>query len=275
MTLKALIIDDDPGIVDEVADIVESLGHVSDSASCMESARQRLACGKYDYVLLDLEIPVRDGRTFARVQNGINLLREIRRDPAIQSLPVIVMTGHGNDGPEQAVEVMRAGATDYIAKPFTRGKRTFDEIILEAVASKPADTCSGGFARDAQRPLAKFRGGELVFYPDRVELCGVKVCGRRGIMRTILEALRERLPNGRYKAFSGAALARRAEAVRGQNATAEAVRHFRQKVKKVLAEELDLECGSRDIIENDRKHGYRFSERIVCRDARLHCQSPS
>jgi len=123
MIRRALIIDDDAGIVEEVADIVESLGHVSDSASCMHSARGCLASQRYDYILLDLEIPVRVGRTFARVQNGINLLKEMRQNPATRSVPIIVMTGHGNDGPEQAVEVMRAGATDYIAKPSTRGRQ--------------------------------------------------------------------------------------------------------------------------------------------------------
>jgi CheY-like chemotaxis protein len=266
MIHKALIIDDDPGIVEEVADIVESLGHESASAECMHSARERLGSDRYDYILLDLEIPVRAGRNIARIQNGVNLLKEIRDDPATGRLPVIVMTGHGNDGPEQAVEVMRAGATDYIAKPFMRSKRPFDEIIRDAL---PVGVTSAG-GRTARQATSgtphAFDHGEMVFYSDRVELNGVKVCGKTGIMRTILTALREKHPNGRYHAFSGDELARRAKSQRGQNAAAEAIRGFRQKTQQALLEELGIECGVCDVIENDRRHGYRFSRKIDARD---------
>ena len=43
MTLRALIVDDDPNIVDVVSDIVTSLGHEHDSACCQDDVRQRLA----------------------------------------------------------------------------------------------------------------------------------------------------------------------------------------------------------------------------------------
>lgn len=266
MIHKALIIDDDPGIVEEVADIVESLGHEFASAECMHSARERLGSDRYDYILLDLEIPVRAGRNIARIQNGVNLLKEIRDDPATGKLPVIVMTGHGNDGPEQAVEVMRAGATDYIAKPFIRSKRPFDEIIRDALplrATSPGDRTARQIA--CGTPHA-FDHGEMVFYANRVELNGVKVCGKTGIMRTILNTLREKHPNGRYHAFSGEELARRAKSQRGQNAAAEAIRGFRHKTQQLLLEELGIECDVCDVIENDRRHGYRFSKRIEARD---------
>ena len=48
----------------------------------------------------------------------------------------------------------------------------------------------GGETTGNEKPPT-FEGSQLVFCADRVELCGVKVCGRTSRIRTILEALRE------------------------------------------------------------------------------------
>lgn len=52
-----------------------------------------------------------------RIENGINLLREVNYHCGKQT-PFIVMTAHGNDGPHQGVDCIRMGAADYIPKPF-------------------------------------------------------------------------------------------------------------------------------------------------------------
>ena len=55
--------------------------------------------------------------------SGIDLLRQLQRTAA--RLPVIVVTGHGDV--QLAVEAMKAGAADFLEKPFD------DERVLEAV----------------------------------------------------------------------------------------------------------------------------------------------
>ena len=129
---RALIVEDDPRIRETVADVVESLGHEHDTASCQDAARQLLNGNPYSYALLDLEIPVRQDRGFVRIENGINLLREVISQCGKQT-PVIVMTAHGNDGPFQSVDCMKLGAADYIPKPFPIRGRTLDKAILEAL----------------------------------------------------------------------------------------------------------------------------------------------
>jgi DNA-binding NtrC family response regulator len=108
---RALVVDDDRQILEAVADILTSLGHAYDLASTQEEARGYLGSGRHDYVLLDLEIPVRQGG-LPRIQNGLNLLAETLKAPGMENVPVIVMTAHGRDGPHLAVEAMKTGAVD-------------------------------------------------------------------------------------------------------------------------------------------------------------------
>lgn len=61
--------------------------------------------------------------------SGVELLRKLREEDAM--LPAIVITGHG-DVP-MAVEAMKAGAIDFIEKPFE------DEVLLEAVGRAVAE----------------------------------------------------------------------------------------------------------------------------------------
>ena len=72
--------------------------------------------------------------------SGIELLRRLKELRV--ALPVIVITGHG-DVP-LAVEAMKAGAADFIEKPFD------DDAILGAIRAALADSASGG-RRSAER----------------------------------------------------------------------------------------------------------------------------
>lgn len=58
----ALVIEDDPAIREALGDRLDSLGHDHHSVGSQSEARERLGRCTYDYVLLDLELPVRFGR---------------------------------------------------------------------------------------------------------------------------------------------------------------------------------------------------------------------
>ena len=228
MTYKALVVDDDPEIIDIVGESIESLGHEHDDAMSQEEGREWLRATKYDYYLLDLGLPLRRGHGLPRIQNGENFLAEIREYRRGDPVPIIVMTGYGLDSPDLAVEVMKLGATDYITKPFPSTGRTLDKAIQEALARhygsnrRRLDTVS-----HATPPApVLFQGGEMVFYRDRVELCGITVVDGQTRMRDILDVLRERRASGKYVAYSGTKLAERLEVIGGENAIAEAVKSF-------------------------------------------------
>lgn len=104
--LKILVIDDDFTMRDACQETLRRVGHEVEMA---EDGRQGLALlsrWAYDVVLLDLRMPDMDGLT---------VLRHIReQDP---EAVVIIISGHGSIA--TAVQAMKLGAFDYVAKPFT------------------------------------------------------------------------------------------------------------------------------------------------------------
>ena len=270
MTFHALVVDDDPGILEDVRDRLEALGHTCDCVTCLQCAREHLAKNTYSYILLDLQIPVRYGRK-SRIPNGQSLLRETRSMKGYEDIPIIVMTTHGHDSPDLAVEVLRGnGAIDYVKKPFSDSGHTLEKAIHDAMAasgrSRPGAAKRSGAAK--QDPPQPFECGEMVFSEDRVELCEVKICGgpECGMIRRILDELRQVNTRGAFVAYSGTELAKRVKCPAGQNGVAGAVREFRKKTADLLLEEANVQCGPRDIIQSGGR-GYRFTEKITVRDA--------
>lgn len=253
MSLHALVVDDSPDILDDVKDRLESMGHTCDCASCQDKAREYLDSSAYSYVLLDLEIPVKYGRK-SRLQNGQNLLSEIRKIKGYESIPVVIMTSHGKDSPHLAVEVMRCnGANDYVVKPFSEKGHTLEKAIKDALRAAGRSHAAAKKRLGKQHPLEPahlFETGQMVFYPTHVELCGVKICGDDSTtIRRILDALREKKPNGKYVVYSGDKLARLTDCDGGQNTIATCILGFRDQVYHALYSEASIECDRmKDII---------------------------
>lgn len=104
----------------------------------------------------------------------------------------------------------------------------------------------------------------MVFFHDRVELCGATIIKGHVRIRKILDRLRQQRPGGRFVAYSGAKLARELEIVAGQNAIAEAIRDFRDEVFDALKAR-GITCGRQDVIRSGGC-GYRLAEWIVVED---------
>lgn len=261
MTLRALVIEDDPHIKDVVTDIVESLGHEFDAADCQEEARRLLATTEYDYFLLDLEIPVKPDRSIARLQNGLNLLDELVSLFGRQS-PVIVMTAHCNDGPNQGVECLKMGAADYVAKPFPRTGKTLDGAINEAL-SRAGRLPAKSTRRRPSSPPRPFAGGEIRLLKRRLIVCDVEV-QITPLMHRILTVLNSKHGNGRYVALAGSELADH-DAVRcnrGQNGISEAIHSLRKRITTKVREEGNVEIGDQDIVRS-KGEGYRIHESVT------------
>jgi two-component system response regulator HydG len=103
---KILVVDDQRNMRTTLAMMLRGGGHEVDEAANGEQGRESGATGAYDVVITDLRMGEYD---------GIDVLRGVKE--AQPMTEVIVMTAYGTI--ENAVEAMRAGAFDYIQKPFT------------------------------------------------------------------------------------------------------------------------------------------------------------
>jgi hypothetical protein len=95
-----------------------------------------------------------------------------------------------------------------------------------------------------------FNGGEIVFYLERVELCGVNICSgpRSQTKRRVLELLCKQRSDGAFEAYSGEQLAGLLELKGGEKGAAGVIRDLRDDIVKCLGAEADISCGRQDVI---------------------------
>ena len=106
--IRSLVVDDDPATRIIGKALLQSLGHEVLEAPDGESAVRLLRGGDaIDLVVLDLGLPGLSGR---------DVLADIRGNVATAGIPVVVLTG--SQDPEAEMEVMDAGADDYLRKPL-------------------------------------------------------------------------------------------------------------------------------------------------------------
>ncbi len=111
---RLLVVDDQKNMRATTAMVLRQAGYLVDEAEDGAAALKRLEGDSYDVVLTDLRMPDVD---------GMEVLRTVRQ--VAPETEVIVMTAYGTI--ESAVEAMRRGAHDFIAKPFKE-----DELLLRA-----------------------------------------------------------------------------------------------------------------------------------------------
>jgi len=105
MQTKALIVDDEPDIL-ELLDITLNRMNIGcDCAANLDEARKYLNENTYSLCLTDMNLP--DG-------NGIELVTHIQNH--FPDMPVAVLTAHGNM--DTAIASMKAGAFDFVSKPI-------------------------------------------------------------------------------------------------------------------------------------------------------------
>jgi len=107
-----LVVDDDAAVGKVLSALLRQAGLQAMHELSGEAALARLASAPVDLVLTDLRMPGMD---------GMDLLRQVVRE--WPDVPVVMLTAHGSVA--RAVEAMKAGAADFMLKPFDREEVAF------------------------------------------------------------------------------------------------------------------------------------------------------
>jgi two-component system NtrC family response regulator len=112
--LSILVIDDETVICDACRLILAEKGHAVDSCLTGRDGLRAIERGRYDLILLDMKLSDID---------GMEILKTVRQKGSPSQ--VVVMTGYSTMS--NALQAMKLGAADYLAKPFT------DDELVEAL----------------------------------------------------------------------------------------------------------------------------------------------
>ena len=106
--MQVLIVDDYKTMLRIIRSLLKQIDlHDVDEAADGNEALRKLRQNRYDFVISDWNMaPV----------SGLDLLREVRREPTLRHLPFIMVTAEGNL--DRVVAAKQAGVSTYIVKPF-------------------------------------------------------------------------------------------------------------------------------------------------------------
>ncbi len=159
---EILLLEDDAGLRKRLAAHLRALAAQVTEAGTLAEARRLLATLRFDFALVDLHLP--DGES----------LDLLRAGAFSENTGVVVMTAFG--GVKQAVEAIRLGAGDYLAKPFEP-----EELPLAFLRCRAS---RGAARREEQRASEQAAETEQLFFgeslaPVRAELEAILAAERR------------------------------------------------------------------------------------------------
>jgi two-component system response regulator AtoC len=149
---KVLLVDDEPGVLFTLKELLLDRGHEPVATTSAREALKKL--DGVEAAIVDLSMPE---------MHGLDLLRAIHERE--ESLPVLILTAHGSE--RDAVAAMKAGAYDYLTKPFD-----VDEVALAVERAVEAREL-----RTAKRRL------------EAEQAIGRRIVGDSPSMRRLLDAI--------------------------------------------------------------------------------------
>jgi len=182
MSVRILVVDDEPNIIATVAPLLRARGYEVFSAMSGHAALDVFNRDKPDLVILDLGLPD---------MNGVEVCRHLRE--ASPGVPILVLSARGAEGDK--VNALDAGADDYVTKPFgaaellARIRAALRRVDGPAQGSEPISRA--GLIVDRERFRVLRDGEEVRLTPKEFELLSYMIQhpGRVLTHRTLLRAI--------------------------------------------------------------------------------------
>jgi CheY-like chemotaxis protein len=105
---RILIVDDKATSRELLRTVLEKQGYTVMEAGDGAEALQKARADNPDLILLDLQMPIRD---------GYEVLSELRQDPRYAALPIVALTASAMQGDRE--KALAAGFTGYLSKPVS------------------------------------------------------------------------------------------------------------------------------------------------------------
>ncbi|MFY9210898.1 MAG: response regulator [Aestuariivita sp.] len=116
MSRKVLLIEDEPNIIEAIRFLLSRDGWSVHTHANGADAVEKVNRVAPDLLVLDMMLPGR---------SGMDILRDLRSNPATEGLPVLMLTARGQTRDRDMAE--KAGANRFMTKPFSNTE------VLEAV----------------------------------------------------------------------------------------------------------------------------------------------
>ncbi len=178
-TGTVFVVDDDSAMRNSLRWLIESIGMPVEVFGSADEFLQRYVPGRAGCLLLDVRMPGMSGLELQEYLNQHQI-----------HIPVIIITGHGDV--HMAVRAMKAGADDFIEKPFN------DELLLDAIRDAMQRDRE---YRDSQAVRAEIAARLATLTPREHEVMGMVTEGRSnkeianllGVSSKTIEAHRARV----------------------------------------------------------------------------------
>lgn len=173
------IVDDQSSVREAVADLLASVGLAARGYASVAEFRQDDDPARPGCLVLDVRMPG---------SSGFDLLAAMTAQGDV--LPVIFVTGHGDVA--MAVRAMKAGAVDFLAKPFN--DQQLIDAVNAAIRENTARRKMRDIAADATRRLSTLSEGEYDVMRLTIEGLRIKqIACRLGISEITVKTRRARL----------------------------------------------------------------------------------
>lgn len=164
---RILVVDDEPDFLKFIDEVLKQEGYVVTTAETGPDALTQAAASRPDLILLDWNLPGKD---------GLEVCRLLKEDPATRGIPVIMLTVRGRE--TDVVLGLEMGAVDYVSKRDLRPRELVARVRValrrEGPRAEAGETVRAGpLALDTATHTATLNGKPLDLRPKEFDLLRV------------------------------------------------------------------------------------------------------